>query len=454
MFSVFKKEIRENLSLSIPLVASQLVYALSNFISIAFIAKLGEETLAASILVSTLWLTLFVFFFGILNSVSILVSHQYGAKNQQGISEIMGQSYILGTLIILALILLLIVMSWFLRFSEQTPQVLNLAKQYIFSLAWTVPGLVMLVISEQFLAGIHKPKLVLQISLIIVPFEITLLYLLIFGRFGLPAYGIAGIGYAFAITYTFTAITLIIYLLKSKHYQHYKILKGINKLNISHLKELIGIGLPMGFMYLIEVSALAFTTLWMARFGTTMLAANQIVSQYLGLVITLISAMSQTVTVRVGYAIGKQDLSGIGDAIIVGILLTSFCMLITAILFNFFPQLFLLVDINIKDPANVPLIRDASALLAVCGILLIFDNIRIIGFGALRGFKDTRFPMYAVFIELWIVGLSSAYIFSFVLNFNGVGIWWGLTLGIAFGALLNLLRVKYMLKKIQMAPIA
>src|SRR5690349_17405096 len=88
-----KSELKDTLSLSIPLVSSQLIYACSGFIGTAMVAHLGQEALAASVLVSMIWMSLSVLFFGILNSISVLVSHQFGAKNNRAISEIMGQAF-------------------------------------------------------------------------------------------------------------------------------------------------------------------------------------------------------------------------------------------------------------------------------------------------------------------------------------------------------------------------
>ncbi len=44
-----------------------------------------------------------------------------------------------------------------------------------------------------------------------------------------------------------------------------------------YFKELIHVGLPMGFMHVIEICAFTIMTFWIARFGTTTLAAHQIV---------------------------------------------------------------------------------------------------------------------------------------------------------------------------------
>lgn len=320
----------------------------------------------------------------------------------------------------------------------------------MFALVWTVPGLIILIISEQFLAGINRVKLVLRISLLVVPIEIPIIYLLIFGKFGLPACGVAGIGYGFAITYTCTAIGLVLYLTKSHTFQHLQIFHGIKKINFTYFKELIWVGLPMGLMHVIEVSTFAVITLWIGHFGTTLLAAHQIVLQFIGFAITLVFAMSQAVTIRVGHAVGRQDLTAVYYASYTGMFMNFVCVLCIALAFNLVPEFFLRLDIDIYKTANAELIHDAAMLLAIGGILLLFDNFRIIGFGALRGLKDTRFPMIASFISFWLIGLSSAYLLSFTFHLQGNGIWWGLTIGIASGAVIVLIRIRHLLKRIDL----
>jgi multidrug resistance protein, MATE family len=448
-----KSEIKDTISLSIPLIASQLIYACSSFIGTAMVAHLGQDALAASVLVSMIWMSLSVFFFGILNSVSVLVSHQFGANNDKAISEIMGQAFILGILVTIVMVLLLCSMPFFLRFTTQPPVVMKLAIEYMHALLWTIPGLIILIICEQFLAGANRTKLVLRISLLVVPIEVPLIYLLIFGKFGFPACGVAGIGYGFATTYSIVALCLTYYLVKSKHYQRFGIFKAIHKIDLHWLKELVRMGLPMGCMHVIEVSTFAVATFWIARFGTTMLAAHQIVMQYLGFAITLVFAMSQAVTVRVGHAVGKQDISGIHNAIYVGMALNFIGIALVALSFNIFPHFFLRLDLDINNAANALLVRDASMLLAIGGVLMLFDNFRIIGFGALRGLKDTKFPMYSSFIAFWVIGLSLAYLLGFKLDFQGKGIWWGLTLGIASGAVVVFIRVQWLLKRIDPAKL-
>jgi MATE family multidrug resistance protein len=311
----------------------------------------------------------------------------------------------------------------------------------------------MLIIAEQFLAGINRAKIVLRISLIVVPIEIPLIYMLIFGKCGLPEFGIAGVGYGFATTYTLTMIFMTWYLYKSKQYKPFRLFSRITEFHGQYFKELVNVGLPMGFMHVIEVCAFTVMTFWIARFGTTMLAAHQIVFQYLWFAITLVFAMSQAVTVRVGYSVGREDVAAVRHASYVGMVINFVCVLIVALFFFFVPEFFLRLDMNVADPANAELVHAASTLLSIAAFLLIFDNFRIIGFGALRGMKDTRFPMYASLLSFWVIGLSAAYLFGFILDGGGKGIWWGMTLGIAAGAAIVLCRMQKLLSTVDLSSI-
>ena len=111
-----KKEFHGTLSLGIPLVASQLIYSISPFLGVIMIARLGEATLAASVLISMLWITLSMLFFGMLNAIAVLISHQYGAKNTVAISSIMRQAVILGLLVSICTMFPIIHHSYFSAF--------------------------------------------------------------------------------------------------------------------------------------------------------------------------------------------------------------------------------------------------------------------------------------------------------------------------------------------------
>ena len=441
------QEIKGNLRLSLPFIASQTIYSISGFVGTAMVAHLGQTSLAASVLVSMLWFTLSILFFGILNAVTVAVSHLYGAKDTQGIDRSMGQAYIIGLFMSVIMILILFYLPHLLPYSHQPAAVLSQAKHYIYSYIWTVPSLIYLIITEQFLGGIGKAKVVLTTSIIIVPLEIITIYILMFGKFGMPALGISAIGFGFALSYFITSVGLTLYICMAKAYKKYHIYSYIHQFHLQSILSLAKIGLPIGIAQTIEVSGFAVLTLWMGHFGTTMLAAHQIVMQFLGLMVTLLFAMSQAVTVRLGHHVGAGEYLKLSRVIIVGLGLSLILISLVVSGFNIFDVSLLGLDIDIYDPHNATLIADTLSLFEIVAIWLIIENFRIIAQGALRGLKDTLSLMTIAVIGFWIVGLPMAYLLGFHTNMGGHGLWWGFSTGITVGAIISLARLYCLLRK-------
>jgi multidrug resistance protein, MATE family len=449
-----KSELKSTISLGTPLVFSRAISACTPFITTAMIARLGQDALAASILVFSAYMALSILFFAMFDAVGVLISHQHGAKNEKAISEIMGQAFLLVAVTCILLMVILACAPYFLSWHTQPLRVVQLAHEYLRSLLWTLPGLMGWIVILQYLASTGHTKLIFVSNLINIPLEILLIYLLIFGKFGLPDCGIAGVGYGLAVSYTLALMVIIGYLSTSKYYRKLNLFAEIGKIQGTYLKELIRVGLPMGFMGFIEMSAFAIITLWMARFGTTMLAAHQILMQYLFLFVVMVFAMAQTVAIRVGHATGRQDLSGVHYATYVGVALSFFCTLFLVAAFYFFPQIFLSLDINTHDPVNTELVQIATQFLSILSVFLLVESIRLtVGFGALRGLKDVHFTMLASLLAFWIIGLTASFLLGFVFHLTGAGLWWGLTLGIAIGTVVVIIRWYNLVRRIDLAKL-
>ena len=89
-----------------------------------------------------------------------------------------------------------------------------------------------------------------------------------------------------------------------------------------------------------------------------------------------------------------------------------------------------------EKTANIEVVAQAVVLLSVAAVFQVCDGIQVTAAGALRGLKDTRAPMIVALISYWVVGLSGAYLFGFQLDMGGVGLWWGLVLGLTTAAIL------------------
>jgi len=447
------QEVKSNLALSTPLLTAWVIYALVPFAGTAMIAHLGPNVLAASVLVSTIWIAATTFCSGIFHSVTILVSQQFGANNNQAISEIMGQSFMMNILSWILVMLLTLCVPYFVQWSAPNPEVFKYATQYSHAIMWAAPGIIMLLTMEYFLSAIGCTKLCLWISILQVPFAIIVLYILIFGKCGLPAMGIRGIGYGQAISFTFITAILLIYLKFSRFTRDYHIYRYFGKVIWHYWIEILRIGLPIGFTYFIELVAFTIATYFISRFNATALAAHQIILQFQGVITCVHYALSQGTSIQVGQNVGWQDKVGVWFASYVGVGISLVVGLLIAVPLILFPDSLLKIDLNATEMQYSELIRQSIILFTTFGIYQIFDSIRVVEAGALRGLKETRFTMYVNIFCFFVFGLIAAYIFGIVLHGNAAGVWLGLTIGMGFGAFMLFLKLRSMVETADLARI-
>ena len=171
-------------------------------------------------------------------------------------------------------------------------------------------------------------------------------------------------------------------------------------------------------------------------FGATALAAHAITLRMAGVVYALTIGLSQAVTVRVSYAVGRGDLQGMAEsswtALVVG---TAFGLVIFAVLAgtaDSLPWLFL-ADGKVGTAAVA---STAAGLLLLLGALNLAVGPTSSAMAILRGFKDTRVPMVLCLTAKWAIGMPVAYFAGFRLGWSAGGVWTGLVVAEAATAIL------------------
>ena len=82
----------------------------------------------------------------------------------------------------------------------------------------------------------------------------------------------------------------------------------------------------------------------------------------------------------------------------------------------------------------------ATNLLLLCAAFQVVDVAQAMAWGALRGYRDTRIPMYLQILSYWLIGMTSAYWLGE--RFWGVyGYWTGICIGLGVASVLLGLRL-------------
>jgi MATE family multidrug resistance protein len=305
------------------------------------------------------------------------------------------------------------------------PVVVTEMTSLIRAMSWSVVPLLLYFALRRYLQGVHlvKPVAFALVSANIV--NAVGNWIFIYGRFGFPAYGVAGSGWStcFARAYMATVLLLAI-----TYYNR----KGV--LEIAHtpmhfeprlVRQLLALGLPAATQILLEMGGFAAVSALCGILGPVPLAAHQIALNCAAFTFMVPLGMSSAAAVRVGREIGREDRVRALHAGWTAIFLGAAFMFMAGILFVSVPHL--LARVFTFDPV---VIEAASTLLLIAAAFQLFDGIQIVSTGALRGIGETRIPMLANLVAYWLVGLPVGALLGFKLRWGAPGFWIGLCIGL------------------------
>lgn len=443
----FYTETKIIITLAIPLIASGLVEAAVGFFSTLFLAHLGPQELAAGALVNWLFVTLLVLMWGLLTAVSVMVAQRYGAGDTKGIATVLLDSVLFCIVLTIPTFVLIWNADTVLLYFGQKPTTVLLAKDYLRALAFGIfPDFIFLVL-QQFLIGLGHVRANMFFTFIWVPINIAANYILMFGKWGIPSLGMAGIGWGTSFSFWFMSFLITAYLLSQKDYKKYLPFKKHLKL-FSTWGELLKVGVPMGAMFTVEIAFFFTLSLVMGNIGIADLAANQIVMQYVALFGMLIFCTAQAITVRVGHSLGAGDATSVSLANYSGILVSVLFTILVGACYWFIPNILIDLDLDPTLTKNHEIISLAKQFFVVAAIFELLEAIRFSYFGSLRGLSDTTFTLLVSIIMFWGVALPAGYFLSKWTVTPGLGYWWGLVIGAVFGILLLIWRFHVKLRTV------
>ncbi len=429
-------ELKASLFLTIPLVAAQLAQSATAFVDTIMMGMLGSPVLAAGGLGAMSFAVLLIIPSGIVSAVSPLVAEAYGAGNQERVGRVLRQGVILAVILAIPISLLLGHMGAILQLLGQAPATIALTDTYLRAIAWGYAPALCFAVLRSFVSALSKPRSVMVIVILGTLLNVVGNYGLMFGKLGLPALGLAGIGWASTLSLWSMLIALTVYILRQSELKQYLEFAYRKAGDRQILMELVKIGLPIGAMIGVEAVLFATTTLLMGQLGTTTLAAHQIALQTAAITFNVPIGISLATTVRVGQLLGQNDRQGIRLAGFVPIALSSAFMMAMGLLFWIFPEAIVALYLDTHNPANRDVLALAKTLLGVAAIFQLVDGIQVVAAGALRGLQDTRVPMVIAILSYWGIGLPGGYLLATRLQLGAVGLWWGLALGLLAAAVI------------------
>lgn len=430
-----KYHIQQTIKLSIPLVISQLTVMMISVVDTIMAGRLGTLELAAVSIGGAIWGVGVMFVLGILMAVPPMISELDGAQEQHKIGPLARQLIWLSLIIGLFFLLLLRNLTPLFELFGTRLEVIPYAISYLHSISWGIVGFPLFLVFRYIADGLSHTRMTMYISFLGLALNIPLNYILMFGKLGFPALGVAGCGYASVIVIAVQTITFALVMAKHRWFRSLQIFSHIEKINTAVFKTVLAIGLPIGMALFAEGGFFSIVTMLASRLSPEVVAAHQISLNFITVLFMFPLGISMAITVRVGNALGRKSPIDTRRAGMIGIALIFVMQIFLACFMFAFPEF--VVKIYTSDPAVTEI---ALKLLFFAAIFQLSDGIQVAAGGALRGIKDTAFLMYSTTIAFWVFGFATSWWFCFEKNMGAVGLWVGLIIGLSIAAILNFFR--------------
>lgn len=429
------------LHLALPVMAAQVGQNLMTFVDTVMVGHYNAKHLAAIAAGSMLFIPLLLFSNGILMALSPVSAQLHGSGKPGSVGAYVRQGLYLSQLLALPLILIVRQLSPVLVWAGLEPEVVVVADAYIQAMSWGIPAALAFMALRLFNEGVSIMKPGMYFTLVGLVCNMTGNWILIYGRFGLPALGAVGAGWATAAGWWIMLACMVRYVVTEPPLRHFKLLERVDPPQWKKILELLRIGVPIGLSLILEVGMFAATTLFAGMLGTHILAGHQVALNVAAMTFMVPLGLAIATTTRVGQLIGQGNFADARFSGLTSLMLSVIIMAIASLVIVSFPAAIASLYTNDATVKQVTM-----QLLAVAAIFQIFDGLQVVAIGALRGLKDTRMPMLFNLISYWLVGIPIGYGLGVVGALGASGLWIGFIAGLFVAAVLNGLRFLHLVK--------
>ena len=366
---------------------------------------LGADHLAAIALGLASMIMVFMGLVGILQGMSPLAGHHFGARKFEKIGFELSQW--LWLLCFIGMPLLGCTDIWTNLAQAQGP-VKTMASQYLLI---SMLGLPAAMGGRAFIAlnaAVSRPKVTMYVSLAMLVLKAPLNAVFMYGWLGFDALGGAGAAVSSTIL-TWLSFFVYIYVWKKDSFYQLMRCKRFYGPDPRAMWAQLKIGIPIGLSTFFEVSSFTLMAIFISRFGAVTVSAHQIVANITSLCYMLALAIGISCTVLVSQCLGAGWPSVAEKA-------TKKCLTIAVSVASivalslFFGRSFLL-SLYTSDET---VIRIGFSLILFGILYHVFDAMQCVSSFALRGYRVTFWPMVIYGVLLWGVGLFGGYYMAFI----------------------------------------
>ena len=403
---------RNLLAIALPVAGQNLLVSSLSFVDTFMIGRLGSTEVAAVGLGNQIFFLFVVIMYGVGSGASVFISQYCGKKDIPNIRRSIGicLSSALGVSVLFSAGSLFLPEQILSIFSTD-PMVVGLGSTYL-----RIVGISYLfsAVSLSFsftLRSVEQARIPFIVSAIALSINTVGNYVLIFGKAGFPAMGVAGAALSTTVSRGLEALIMLYFVYRRKIAAAGTI-REFTDFGFVYLKRFFRTALPVILNEAAWATGMTMFKVVYARMGTESIAAINIAEAVINLLFVVLMGTANACAVMTGIAIGRgerEEAFQNGRRFLRLALVTGGVLaLLSVATAPFIPGLFRVED-RVKAAVTTVLLIHAAYL------PLKSLNLHVI-IGLLRGGGDTRYGLFIDFFGVWCIGVPLAFAAAFLFH--------------------------------------
>lgn len=435
-FSVYRIQIAETLKLAYPIILGQLGIILMGVADTLMVGPLGSEVLASANQANNLFFMVSGLTFGVLFSISTLVSIKVGQKRgAEGFITYRAGLVVAGILFVFQYLILQVFVNNF-EWLGQDDAVNRMAPGLLNILSWSILPLLINVVTRQFTDGLGHTKIAMLITLGGLGLNVLLCWMFIYGHWGFDPMGLEGAGYATLVARIVMAVVGLWYVRYSAFMRKYvPIAMPKWEKIVVEMPHIWKLGLPVALQTFAEWACFGLSGVMVGWYGSKQLAAHAVALNVASVTYMVVSGIAMAGAIIVGNHYGEKNRTQIRHAAHAIFLVIMVFEVVNALFFIFGNQAIAsLYDVKSDVmPTILPLFILAA-------IFQLADGIQAGAMHMLRGIKDVNWSSGLSILSYWVISLPLSYALGVWKGWQVYGIWIGFTVGLFVAAGLGVWR--------------
>lgn len=408
---------RRVFSVALPIFLDQFSFVALGLFNMGMISASGAEAVSAAGMVDTLNYLVSQIYLAAAMGGTVLAAKYSGAQNRSLVSASAVQALLTSFLIASILGLALgLFRGPVLRmlYGAAEPEVIELAKIYLASIAISSPASAVINTANGILRGSGDSKAAL-FSALMTHISYAILNVIMLSAMKM---GIKGLFYSMIVSRTFGSAVSLYFLARRDIFLHLRF-RDLFRSDASILKKLYRFGVPFAAENIFFNGGTFAIQVMIVSMGTNAIALNTICNSILGVILSGTESLCNTTVTVIGQCMGIND-HALSEKYI-----RSFIRLgqIVSIIFLVLILLFFPLIMGMFSTSG-ELSGKAFRIIAFSGVILsIFWPASFVLPAGLRTAGDVRYTSVAVLLSMWTVRVLMSYVLAVVMGLGVEGVW-------------------------------